>query len=146
MTVGQKPISKRGIVWRIVVWRTGLTSLIGELLEDLTNNLAHALQRLDGVLCALVFLLKLSDLQTHLLELRFELARLEKLSAVLGKHALPLLVGCHDDRLGSFVGGFALGIDSAEKSEAKLSRGGIRSGFGTVAVVMGVVVLLELEV
>ena len=73
-----------------------LTSLIIELLENLADDLAYTLQRLDVLLCPVKLLLQLLDFYSQVLQLRFPLSRFDKLRSVRVEGGLALIFGCHD--------------------------------------------------
>lgn len=73
-----------------------LTSLLIQLLQHLANDLSHALQSLDVVLCLIEILDETLDLLPEALELRFPLPRLNEFGAEVLEGVVPLLVGSHD--------------------------------------------------
>jgi hypothetical protein len=71
------------------------TSFVIELFQDLADNLPHALQGLDVILCAVKLLLHVLDLEAQVLELGLPFSRLDELGAVRAEGGLALIFGRH---------------------------------------------------
>jgi len=67
-----------------------LTSLLIQLLQDLPDDLADALQRLDVFLRDIILLLQVPDAHAQRLELGFPFSQLQQGLLVVGERLLPL--------------------------------------------------------
>ena len=72
-----------------------LTPLVVQLLEDLADDLANALQRLDALLGLVVLLLQALDIQAQRLQLRLPFPRLDELGTERLQGMFAFLVGSH---------------------------------------------------